>query len=53
VNKKQIKLREIAEDYLHLAADEDGNTDVTRRKNYAWLMKLADRLQTKRPRKGQ
>ena len=37
-------LREIAEDYRHLAADAHGNTDDQRRKNYHWLIKLADKI---------
>jgi hypothetical protein len=37
-------LREIAEDYLHLAADADGVVDPERRKRYQWLLKLAERL---------
>jgi hypothetical protein len=37
-------LREIAEDYRHLAADAHGNTGDQRRKNYHWLIKLADKI---------
>jgi hypothetical protein len=42
-------LREIAEDYRHLAADGVGNTDELRTKNYHWLVSLADRIAAKRP----
>jgi hypothetical protein len=34
-------LREIAEDYLHLAQDADGKVDSLRRRRYKWLVKLA------------
>ena len=39
-----INLREIAEDYLHLAADADGNVDRLRRKRYEELVQLAGHL---------
>src|SRR6202042_1657226 len=39
-------LREMAEDYLHLAADADGKVDGLRKRNYKWLVKLSERLQT-------
>jgi hypothetical protein len=41
-------LREIAEDYRHLAADAIGKTDELRTKNYHWLVKLADKIAAKR-----
>jgi hypothetical protein len=31
-------LREMAEDYLHLAADADGRIDGLRKRNYKWLV---------------
>ena len=37
-------LREIAEDYRHLAAAAHGNTGDQRAKNYHWLIKLADKI---------
>ena len=37
-------LREIAEDYRHLAADAQGVTSDLRAKNYQWLIKLADKI---------
>lgn len=37
-------LREIAEDYLHLAQDADGKVDSLRKKRYAQLIKLAGEL---------
>jgi hypothetical protein len=40
-------LREIAEDYRHLAADDQGATDDPRTKNYHWLIKLADKIAAK------
>jgi hypothetical protein len=40
-------LREIAEDYRHLAADTHGKTDDLRTKNYHWLVKLADKIAAK------
>lgn len=40
-------LREIAEDYRHLAADAHGNTGDLRTKNYHWLTKLADKIAAK------
>jgi hypothetical protein len=40
-------LREIAEDYRHLAADANGNTGDQRTKNYHWLTKLADKIAAK------
>jgi hypothetical protein len=40
-------LREIAEDYRHLAADAQGATGDLRTKNYHWLMKLADKIAAK------
>jgi hypothetical protein len=42
-------LREIAEDYRHLAADAHGNavTGDLRTKNYHWLIKLADKIAAK------
>ena len=39
-------LREIAEDYRHLA-DTHGKTDDLRTKNYHWLVKLADKIAAK------
>jgi len=39
-------LRELAEDYLHLAADADGKVDGLRKRNYKWLVKLSERLRT-------
>jgi hypothetical protein len=39
-------LREMAEDYLHLAADADGKVDGLRKRNYKWLVKLSERLRT-------
>jgi hypothetical protein len=40
-------LRDIAEDYLYLAADKDGKVDVLRKTNYQWLLKVADELSSK------
>jgi hypothetical protein len=40
-------LREIAEDYRHLAAEAHGNTGDLRTKNYHWLIKLADKIAAK------
>ena len=40
-------LREIAEDYRHLAAVAHGNTGDLRTKNYHWLIKLADKIAAK------
>jgi len=37
-------LREIAEDYRHLAADAHGKHDDLQTKNYHWLIKLADKI---------
>jgi hypothetical protein len=37
-------LREIAEDYRHLAADAHGKNDDLHTKNYHWLIKLADKI---------
>jgi hypothetical protein len=42
---KPETLREIAADYLHLAQDADGKVDSLRKKRYAQLLKLADKLQ--------
>jgi hypothetical protein len=42
-------LREIAEDYLHLAQDADGKVDATRRKKYQWLLKLSNKLRKEKP----
>ena len=39
-------LREMAEDYLHLAADADSKVDRLRRRNYKWLVELSERLRT-------
>lgn len=39
-------LQEIAADYLHLAADADGQVDRTRRKRHAQLLDLANNLKT-------
>jgi hypothetical protein len=39
-------LREMAEDYLYLAADADGKVDRLRKRNYKWLVKLSERLRT-------
>jgi hypothetical protein len=36
-------LRELAEDYLHLAAAADGRVDGLRKRNYRWLVKLSAR----------
>ena len=41
-------LREIAEDYLHLAQDADGKVDGLRRRRYEWLVKLAAKSPTPR-----
>ncbi len=45
-------LREMAEDYLHLAADTDGKVDGLRTRNYRWLVGLSERLEVeeKRPK---
>jgi hypothetical protein len=45
-------LREMAEDYLHLAADTDGKVDGLRTRNYRWLVRLSERLKVeeKRPK---
>jgi hypothetical protein len=40
-------LREIADDYRHLAADTHGKTDDLRARNYQWLVKLADKIAAK------
>jgi len=40
-------LREIAEDYRHLAADAQSATDDLRTKNYHWLIRLADKIAAK------
>ena len=40
-------LREIADDYRHLAADTNGKTDDLRARNYQWLVKLADKIAAK------
>jgi hypothetical protein len=37
-------VREIAGDYLHLAADADGKVDMLRKQNYRKLLKVADGL---------
>jgi hypothetical protein len=42
------RLREIAEDYRHLAADAHGKTDDLRSRNYNWLVKLAGKIAAKR-----
>lgn len=42
-------LREIAEDYLHLAQDADGNVDGSRRKRYQWLLNLSAKLKKVKP----
>lgn len=42
-------LREIAEDYLHLAQDADARVDATRRKKYRWLVKLSNKLRKVKP----
>jgi hypothetical protein len=41
-------LREIAEDYRHLASDAEGKTDALRESNYRWLVKLAEKIAAKR-----
>jgi hypothetical protein len=41
-------LREIAEDYRHLAADARGKTGNIRTENYHWLIQLADKIAAKR-----
>jgi hypothetical protein len=42
-------LREIADDYRHLASDtHHGKADDLRIKNYHWLVKLADKIAAKR-----
>jgi hypothetical protein len=40
-------LREIAEDYRHLAADAHDKNDDLHTKNYHWLIKLADKITAK------
>jgi|HubBroStandDraft_1064217.scaffolds.fasta_scaffold315149_2 hypothetical protein len=40
-------LREMAEEYLHLAAETDGNVDSLRQRNYRWLIKFAEELNAK------
>lgn len=41
-------LREIAEDYRHLASDtHQGKADDLRTKNYQWLVKLAEKIAAK------
>jgi hypothetical protein len=37
-------LRELAEDYLHLAQNEEGKVDPLRKRNYAWLLALSVQL---------
>jgi hypothetical protein len=46
-------LREMAEDYLHLAADADGKVDGMRKRNYKWLVKLAERLRAEEKKQKQ
>lgn len=43
ISTSQI-LREMAEDYLHLAQDADGNVDALRKRNYKWLVKFAETM---------
>ncbi len=38
-------IREIAEDYLHLAQDADGNVDRLRQKRHAELLQLANTIE--------
>ena len=40
-------LREIADDYRHLAADTHGKADDLRARNYQWLLKLVDKITAK------
>ena len=42
-------VREIAEDYLHLAGNREGQPDPRRESNYHWLLKLADKIKAKSP----
>jgi hypothetical protein len=45
-------LRELAEDYLHLAADSDGKVDALRKRNYQWLVRFSERVKIAvKPRK--
>jgi hypothetical protein len=42
-------VRDIAEDYLHLAAGANGKADELRERNYLWLIRLADKIKSKGP----
>ncbi len=41
-------VREIANDYRHLATEAHGRSDALRESNYRWLIKLADKIAAKR-----
>jgi hypothetical protein len=43
-------VREIAEDYRHLATEAHGKADALRDGNYRWLIRLADKIAAKRTR---